>query len=459
MSDLEGMANALIERGIPEAEIVQALQSNIRVFRDIDVDGARKLASAVLYEVKRSRRKPRRSDLEAILAYSKSGVSMGAMGVGSRGEGDIEVHKLIAKIASAKSAKVVLGPLSLDDAGAVSVDGRVIAVAVDGTHSRLSNFPFLAGFHVARACLRDIYVKGGCPVAMFDDIHLADDGDVGKLFDFVVGVSLVSELLDIPLVAGSTLRVGGDMVIGDRMVGCVGAVGYLRDPRSIKAKRNVRPGDAILMTEGSGGGTIATAAIYSSNFDVVLETLNLKLLHVCRHLMESGLVGKIHAMTDVTNGGLRGDANIICAEAKVGLLFEAEKIEGLVNGKVMQMLRELEIDPLGLSIDSLLIFAPSRYADAIKEEISGLGVGVDIVGRVVAKPKKARISYHGAVEELTPRFRESAYTAVKKLVGEEAPGDKTSIERAVLRAYAKAVRKRRFVKKLLQRKMGVLAKS
>ena len=52
---------------------------------------------------------------------------------------------------------------------------------------------------------------GADPVAMLSDLHLADDGDVGKLFDFTAGVCAVSELVDVPLVAGSTLRVGGDM--------------------------------------------------------------------------------------------------------------------------------------------------------------------------------------------------------------------------------------------------------
>ena len=54
---------------------------------------------------------------------------------------------------------------------------------------------------------------GADPVAILSDVHLADDGDVGKIFDFTAGVAAVSELVDVPIVAGSTLRVGGDMVI------------------------------------------------------------------------------------------------------------------------------------------------------------------------------------------------------------------------------------------------------
>jgi len=46
-------------------------------------------------------------------------------------------------------------------------------------------------------------------------------------------------------------------------------------------------GDKILMTEGAGGGTITTTAIYSGNHDVVKETMNIKFLEACELLLNS----------------------------------------------------------------------------------------------------------------------------------------------------------------------------
>ncbi|GAH54317.1 unnamed protein product, partial [marine sediment metagenome] len=94
------------------------------------------------------------------------------------------------------------------------------------------------------------------------DVHLGDDADISKLFDFMAGISTISELTNVPITAGSTLRIGGDMVIGDRLVGGIAAVGVCK---RILARRNIIPGNKILMTEGSGGGTITTTAIYSGN--------------------------------------------------------------------------------------------------------------------------------------------------------------------------------------------------
>lgn len=86
---------------------------------------------------------------------------MGKQGVGCRGVGDFFVHKLIANLSETKK-QPFLSPTSLDDAGAVrlcdtgdlkSVDDVIIVSKMEGIHSRLSDFPFVCGFHVTRACL------------------------------------------------------------------------------------------------------------------------------------------------------------------------------------------------------------------------------------------------------------------------------------------------------------------
>ena len=452
MSDLEGLANLLLDEGLPEEEVVGRLTLEIQTFKRIGKVRAERLAKAILAEVLRSRVKPSTKLFRRLLEPSKSGITMGAMGVGCRGEGDFYVHSLIAKVATLEGLKPLLGPLALDDAGAIEHGGMVLVVAVDGTHSRLSRFPLVAGFHVARAALRDVYVKGARPLALFDDLHLADDGDVGMLFDFVAGVSAISELTGVPLIAGSTLRVGGDMVVGDRMVSCVGAVGVVSNPQALAAKRNVKPGDLILMTEGAGGGTIATTAIYAGRPETLKETLNVRFLETCRFLLDSGLARLAHAMTDVTNGGIRGDAPSICKEAGVGMVIDEEAFRSLINPKVLSLLEEFSIDPLGVSVDSLLIFTPPEHADSFLKEVGRLGVKIDVVGEVLARPRKAYLHRQGGRVELKPKFRESAYTEVKKLVGETAEADFETLKERVFRAYREALSKRRLLVKLAGRR-------
>jgi hydrogenase expression/formation protein len=402
--DLEGYAKGALRRGLAKEEIERTLAERILEVRNIPLDSAMRIAQAVVEEAERT-----------LCERERSGVTMGNFGVGSRGSGDFYLHEKIATVIGKTSA--IVGSDQLDDSGVVRAKGDLIVVTVDGMHSRLSDFPFLAGFHVTRASLRDIYVMGARPVALFSDIHLADDGDVSKVFDYTAGIGAVADVMNVPLVTGSTLRVGGDVVIGDRLTGCVGAVGVASD-QGLTARINAREDDVILLTEGAGGGTITATALYNGRSDVVKETLNLKFLHACDRLLQDGLVTKIHAMTDVTNGGIRGDAEEISKTAHVKLVLEEEKIRRLIDPTVLTMLDDLQIDYMGVSIDSLLIVAPAQLEAEIKTALNGV-IKVDEIGHVESG-SGAEALRDGERFTITPKFRESAYTPVKKVVGEHA---------------------------------------
>lgn len=404
------MANRLLEKGAPEDRIIDRLVLEIQTFKDLDVYKAHKLAESVLREAKTAKKTADDPLVRSILSIPISGATMHDLGVGCRGEGDFFVHELIADIAGKNS---LIPPDQQDDAGAVNAGGRIIVASIDGTHSRLSDFPFIAGFHVARAAMRDVMVKGAKPVALIDDLHLSDDGDVGKLFDFVAGIAAVAELTGVPLISGSTLRTGGDMVIGTRMVSGVGCIGIAE--RLLK-RSDVKAGDCVLMTSGAGGGTVATTAIYSGNTSVVKETLNVDFIKAVNALIEKRLTKNIHTMLDVTNGGLRGDANEVCRTAGVGIELHEEKVAELVNRKVLALLKKLDIDYLGVSLDSLLIFCPQEHKAEIMKALKAKKVEAAEVGRVM---RGDRAFLDG--KEFKPKFRESAYTPVKKLIGECAP--------------------------------------
>jgi hydrogenase expression/formation protein len=435
--DLEGFAKRGLRRGDPDLEA--KLAALIREVKEIPASQAEILARAVIQEAQVSL--DPRGD---VFQLEKVGVSMGDFGVGSRGLGDFYTHTKIAEVIGKTGA--LIDSSQLDDSGVVEAGSKYISVTVDGMHSRLSDYPFLAGFHVTRAALRDIYVMGARPVALFSDIHLADDGDVSKLFDHLAGIATVAELAQVPLITGSTLRIGGDMVIGERLTGCVGAVGV---SRRLTPRQDARPGDVILMTEGAGGGTVCAAAIYYGRHELVEETLNIKFLLASQALLERDL--EIHAMTDVTNGGIRGDAKEISNTAGVKLVFEEERMRQLVNPRVLEMLDALAIDYLGVSIDALLVIAPQEEARTIADAIRGAGVAVDVVGRL-EEGVGAELHIENRVDDFSPRFRESAYTPIKKAVGQDAQKDVAEMQGLVDLAAGRAVeKKRRFVERIKNR--------
>jgi hydrogenase expression/formation protein len=438
--DIEGYAKRGFSNNVPDLE--DKLTARILEVKKTNPEHARKLAQATITEAKATL--VLKGD---VLEPTVSGVTMGEFGVGSRGLGDFYTHEKIAEVIG--KTKAVVDTTHLDDSGVVkSEGGEYVILTVDGMHSRLSDYSFLAGFHVARAALRDVYVMGARPVAMLSDIHVADDGDVGKVFDHIAGITAVADLSNIPLITGSTLRIGGDMVIGERMTGGVGAVGVSTD---LTSREQTQVGDVILMTEGAGGGTISTTALYYEMHEIVDETINIKFLEACEKLLDSGLVKHIHAMTDVTNGGIRGDAKEISRTAGVKLIFEEKEMRKLVNPKVLDMLESLEIDYLGVSLDALLIIAPEEYAEDIMKTIRSADVDISVIGKVV-EGTDAEVIIDGEARDFTPRFRESAYTPIKKMIGDENPRDFDEMKKAIDTAALNAIEKKRRVVEMVKRK-------
>jgi hydrogenase expression/formation protein len=438
--DLEGFAKNVLKK-LGDSKAVELLSERIAEIKGGEAKDWIEWAEAIVLEVKNTEKAFR----IPVLSYYNSGIKAGEAGVGSRGEGDFYVHSLIAEIISSTGVSGILSAKDLDDAGVVEIpNSNYIYVAVDGIHSRLSEFPFIAGFHVTRAAMRDVLVMNALPVAVFSDIHIADDGDVSKIFDHIAGICSVCELTGTPLIAGSTLRIGGDMVIGERFSGGVGCVGV---GERIAARRDASSGDIILLTEGAGGGTVSTAAIYYGYPEIVEETINIDFLRACEPIVKKKL--EVHAMTDVTNGGIRGDAEEIARVSNKRLIFEGEVLRKVVNPKIMKFFEEVGIDFLGVSIDSLMVICNEETAENVKRIVKKAGIKIYEVGRVEEGETGAFVEEDGMIKRLKPKFRESAYTPIKKVVGEKRPENYEEMKEKIRKAAEMAIKKKNEVVKML----------
>ncbi len=435
MYDLEEACRRMLEEGLPETLIIARLASMVaEVKPELPLPEARLRAEAILRDVKGMMLSEEKAEgpAKALLDLPRSGVKVSEQGVGCRGLGDMIVHELLAELASSGAA--TLTARDMDDAGAVRLpDGSFLVVSVDGIHSRLGFYPFLAGFHAARAALRDVAVKGAEPIGLLVDVHVGDDADVSVLLDFEAGVAAAAALAGAPVLAGSTLRIGGDMVLGSRVTGCVGALGVAR---TLWALRNIKPGDHVVVTEGSGGGTVSTAALCYGRPDVVLETINAKFLEACRAARESKAV--IHAALDWTNGGLRGDLYNAATRARVKIRVYEDKVYEALNPKVTGFLKEHDIDPLGVSMDSIVFFTPSP--EDLIEALEEAGVKAVDAGVVEeGEPRAVLVKSTGEEVELKPLWREEPYTEIKKIVGTSKPPE--DLEERIMKAYVEVKEK------------------
>jgi len=270
------------------------------------------------------------------------------------------------------------------------------------------------------------------------DVHLADDGDIGKLFDFQAGIAAVAELSEVPITAGSTLRIGGDMVIGERLTGGIAGIGIMKYPFF---RKNIKISDDILMIEGSGGGTIATTALYSNNPEYLIETININFLKASKFLLNSpDLCKSIHSMSDITNGGLRGDLYEISNEANCGFQIDLNKVKDLVNPKILELLERNNVDYLGVSLDSLVIFCDPKISLDIINILTKENIKISKIGHVIAE-KEIFFESGTNKRKILPRFRESAYTEIKKVVDlQQLNEDK--IKHQIRSAFEKSMQKR-----------------
>jgi len=157
LSDLEGLTRRLMKKGFKKEEIILRLVNEYLDYKDIEKESAISLAEAIYEECTKSDiRSVSDPFIRYLLGINMANVTIGKQGVGCRGSGDFFVHKLIAELSETEK-KAYLSPSSLDDAGAVRLsdikgfktkDDLIIVSKMEGIHSRLSDFPFLCGFHV-----------------------------------------------------------------------------------------------------------------------------------------------------------------------------------------------------------------------------------------------------------------------------------------------------------------------
>jgi len=175
-------------------------------------------------------------------------------------------------------------------------------------------------------------------------------------------------------------------------------------------------------------------------------------LKACEPVVKEKL--NVHAMTDVTNGGIRGDAEEIARVSGTRIVFYEDVLRRVVNPRVMEFFEEVGIDYLGVSIDSLMVICDEDVAGEVKKVVKRAGVKIYEAGTVEKAEREGAGAYvvnDGKTERLKPKFRESAYTPIKKVVGEKRPENYEEMKDRLRKAAEEAIKKKNeLVKKLSQ---------
>jgi len=149
---------------------------------------------------------------------------------------------------------------------------------------------------------------------------------------------------------------------------------------------------------------------------VVGSTLSLRTLTAATALVgDPRALGAVHLLTDVTNGGLVGDLQHTAAQVEVTLQEAA--VLSAIDPPVLALLAATGVDPLGISLDSLLLAVGPQEAPLVSAVLAAAGAPPTVIGRVAAGAGMRLAPADGGPERTVAQaFRESPYTPLKAVV-------------------------------------------
>ncbi|MFW9988444.1 MAG: hypothetical protein ACFFC3_07300, partial [Candidatus Odinarchaeota archaeon] len=109
------------------------------------------------------------------------------------------------------------------------------------------------------------------------------------------------------------------------------------------------------------------------------------------------------------------------------------------------------VDYLGVSLDALLIYCSETVSKKIISDLKRINIKCAEIG-YVDDSKQVFLTYVDKnKKEILPKFRESAYTKIKKEVGEDSPESLEIMERDVEKAALEALKKRKKIIKFIRK--------
>lgn len=304
----------------------------------------------------------------------------------THGSGGQATSELIASVFANAFQNDVLN--RMEDSAVVPGSGT-IAVTTDSFVVTPLQFP---GGDIGRLCVcgtvNDLLMRGAVPQYLTCGFILQEGLDTELLQELVASMAATARESGVAIVAGDTKVVEGN---GGLFVNTAG-VGFVPAGVDISGE-NCRPGDVVLVS-----GTLGDhhAAILSSRLGIenTIQSDCAPLGGMVKALMEGGI--HLHALRDVTRGGLATVLKELASSSGVSIRLEEEKLP--VTPQVGDLCGLLGLDPLYMGNEGKLVaILPAEEADKALELVRSAPYGkhAAIIGTVNAE-------HPGSLTMLTP---------------------------------------------------------
>lgn len=228
----------------------------------------------------------------------------------------------------------------LEDAAEVAVGKERVAFTTDSYTVKPVFFPGgTIGTLAFCGTVNDLFVKGARPVALSAGFILEEGFSIAALKKIVVSMHEVASSLGVPIVTGDTKVVKKGEA--DGIFINTSGIGIVQEKMNISSAY-ARPGDDIIVS-----GTIAEHGIAILNareqldFSPEIKSDVAPLCPVLEHI--EAHAASIHAMRDLTRGGLAGILNEIALASRVTMKLWEDAIP--ITQEVQSCCSLLGIDP------------------------------------------------------------------------------------------------------------------
>ena len=298
--------------------------------------------------------------------------------------------------------------------------GEDAAVAAAGSESRIVlaadpiTFPSAdPGWHAVVVNANDVAATGGEPRWFLSSILVPPGTDAARIVQIADGIRVgCREVGAVP--AGGHTEVTSAVrheVVAGAMVG-------VARPECVKPSGGAREGDLLVMTKGiaiEATAIIATefAEDVSRRFGPEFQTRSARFLRdpgisvVPEARIAAGTPG-VHAMHDVTEGGLATAIREMADAAELGAMIEAAKIPRFAESK--RLMNRYGLDILGaIGSGALLIACSQAGADGLLRRLKEARIAGCVIGRFVRPAGGIRL-FDGTSPRDLPRFEADEIT-------------------------------------------------
>ena len=282
--------------------------------------------------------------------------------------------------------EVVLRPGIGEDCAALDFGERLCVVSTDPVTAAQKDLGRLA-VHVS---CNDAASSGAEPVAMLLTLLAPPKSSVADIEVIMLQAFETAQALNVEIIGGHTEITDGvtrPILSGMVLASC-------KSDGLIKTSGG-QMGDALLLTKTAGlEGTYIMASDFTNR---ALAVLGQKDLAVCLALKDQisvvpeGLLAArngVHAMHDVTEGGVLGAVHELCTASGCGVLVEENDIAVLPQTKAL--CTAFRIDPLRLISSGCLLIACPNGAQ-MQTILNGCGIQTTCIGRLTHKAEGLRI--------------------------------------------------------------------